>query len=338
MIDSSTPSVSVVIPTYNGQRYLGAVLGALALQTLAPAQFEVVVVDNNSTVDLFAGRDVQVALRALKEHGVSLRCVRERQQGLTFARAAGVAAARAQIVCFLDDDNEPDAGYLAAGAHALADQSAGLLISRVYPVYEVPPSPAVLRREHLLAINYRLGDSPIRWPASCVICPALGAGLWIRKALFQEIQARFGAALLPDRVGTNLVSGGDIELGIGVGMLGFDRIYVPELVLKHHIPGWRVQAAYVSRLIVGIVRSEAALDAMYVARSLGVIRRIGQFLGRAAAGGVVALCRGDVCREYRFILAAAYGRLRGPIVPIDRSRQLSDAREHRAPGFAPADG
>jgi hypothetical protein len=185
----------------------------------------------------------------------------------------------------------------------------------VYPVYEAPPSPAVQRREHLLAINYPLGDAPIRWPASCIICPTLGAGLWVRKSIFEDLHTRFGAGLLPDRVGTQLVSGGDIEIGIGVGKLGFDRVYVPELILRHHIPAWRVDASYTSRLIVGIVRSEAALDAKYRARSCGMVRRLAQFLGRVVAGGVLALYRGDAQKEYRFILASAYGQLLGPILP-----------------------
>jgi glycosyltransferase involved in cell wall biosynthesis len=306
-----TPRASVVIPTYNGQRFLGVVLAALAQQTLSAEQYEVVVIDNNSTLDLFAGPGTQDALAALRARGVAFRCVPEPRQGLTFARVAGVRAARADVVCYLDDDNEPVPGYLVAGLNALADPRVGLLVSRVFPVYEEPPSPAARRRENLLALNYRLGEAAIRWPAG-VLCPSLGAGMWVRKAALEAVYARANGLTFHDRTGAELLSGGDIEIGIGVGGLGLDRLYVPELTIRHHIPAARVQPAYLRRLIRGIVRSEATLHAQYFRRRDRKVVRLVQLLGCAAVGWAVALCRGDAVREYQFMLTAAYSRFIGP--------------------------
>jgi glycosyltransferase involved in cell wall biosynthesis len=312
------PEISVIIPTFNGPRYLGVVLEALARQTLPPTRFEVVVVDNNSTVDLFTGPGTPEALAKFRAQGISCKCVRELQQGLTYARIRGVKAASAPVICFLDDDNEPVPEYLEVGLKALTDSTIGLLVSRVFPAYEVPPPPAVRRRQHLFAINFPLSSAPIRWPAAEIICPTLGAGLWIRKRVFESIQKQFAAGFLPDRIKDNLISGGDVELGIATGKLGYDRVYVPELVIRHHIPKERLQSKYMIRLIAGIVRSEVALDHKYRNRAKGFMRRVSRLIIATAFGWILALVRGDVLREYRFIVASALARYRGPIVQPDR--------------------
>lgn len=312
-MSSATPSISVVIPTYNGQRFLGLVLAALGRQSAEAESFEVVLIDNNSTVDLFAGAGTLNALAVLRDRGVEFRSVRETRQGLTFARAAGVRAARAPVVCFLDDDNEPVADYVRVGLDAFKDPQVGLLTLRVFPCYEKQPSPAVRRWEHLFALNYKLGEAPIRWAACCTICPALGAGLWVRKSAFEAIQQTLGEGVLPDRVASRLVSGGDIELGIGVGKIGYDRLYVPQLIIRHHIPAERVEPGYVVRIIDGIVRSEAALHRRYLGEGRKLLGCAAGLVARIALGWVVAAARGDFFREYRFLIATAISRLRGPI-------------------------
>jgi glycosyltransferase involved in cell wall biosynthesis len=315
---TATPEISVILPTFNGRRYLGVVLDALAHQTLPPTRFEVVVVDNNSTVDLFTGPGTPEVLAKFRDKGIAFKCVPELKQGLTYARIRGVKAASGPVVCFLDDDNEPVPEYLETGLKALADSTIGLLVSRVFPAYEVPPPPAVRRRQHLFAINFPYSSAPIRWSATEIICPTLGAGLWIRKNVFDSIQNRFAAGFLPDRIKDNLISGGDIELGIAAGKLGYDRVYVPELVIRHHIPKERLQSKYMIRLITGIVRSEAALHYKYQNRAIGFIKRMSRLIIATAFGWVPALVRGDVLREYRFIVANAMARYRGPIVQPDR--------------------
>ena len=69
--------------------------------------------------------------------------------------------------------------------------------------------------------------------------------------------------LLSDRVGTQTMCGGDIELGLLVGKAGYDRVYDPKLRLHHYIPESRLQTRYFCRLITGIVRSELTLQRKY---------------------------------------------------------------------------
>jgi len=93
----ATPSISVVIPTYNRVERWPAVLRALLSQTLAFDDFEVVVVSDGSTDgtdDLLESVDTPFDL------------VFERQDnaGPAAARNRGVELARSPIILFLDDD------------------------------------------------------------------------------------------------------------------------------------------------------------------------------------------------------------------------------------------
>ena len=147
---------------------------------------------------------------------------------------------------------------------ALADSTVGMLVSRISPQYEIEPTAAIRRREALFAVNERLGTTLIRWAPDFYPCPTLGAGLWIRKALLEQILTDFGSEHLPGRVLGHLACGEDIELGIATARLGYQRVYVPDLEIRHQIPASRFEPNYVVRLIKGILRSQISLDHKYM--------------------------------------------------------------------------
>jgi glycosyltransferase involved in cell wall biosynthesis len=89
------PAVSVVVPCYNGGGFLPQLLGSLARQTFR--DFEIVIVDDGST-----DAATRVALDALDP---SIRVIRQPNKGLSAARNAGIAAARADLVLTLDCDD-----------------------------------------------------------------------------------------------------------------------------------------------------------------------------------------------------------------------------------------
>src|SRR3954449_9930351 len=107
---------AVVIPSYNGARWLPGVLESVAAQTLAPA--EVLVVDDGST-------DGSAELAAGYE-GVRVLAL-ERKGGFARAANAGLAAVSAEAVALVNTDVvlAPDwleraVGALAPGAAAVA--------------------------------------------------------------------------------------------------------------------------------------------------------------------------------------------------------------------------
>jgi len=92
----SAPRVSVVIPAYNREAFVGDAIESILKQSFA--DFELLVIDDGSTDRT---RDVAAAFR---DPRVRLLC-HDRNQGLPKTRNAGVDAARGEYFAFLDSDD-----------------------------------------------------------------------------------------------------------------------------------------------------------------------------------------------------------------------------------------
>jgi len=108
---STTPTVSVVVPTFQRRASLARLLDALASQT-RDADFEVVVVDDGSR------DDTRAWLRGYRAP-YPLRVLQQANGGPATARNRGVNDARGDVIVFLDDDvvPAPDAVSVHAAAH-----------------------------------------------------------------------------------------------------------------------------------------------------------------------------------------------------------------------------
>jgi glycosyltransferase involved in cell wall biosynthesis len=96
-VPADDPYISVVIPTYNRAEFIDAALDSVYAQEDAPWPIEIVVVDDGSDDDT---RDV------LQRHLHRIRYHRIDHSGLpAVARNVGVAAARGELVAFLDSDD-----------------------------------------------------------------------------------------------------------------------------------------------------------------------------------------------------------------------------------------
>jgi hypothetical protein len=108
--EQPSPRVSVLVTTHRGARHLRGCLDSLASQTLAPEQFEIVVVSNglaNSTPELVhAFRASHPALR--------VRLLELRETGAGRARNIGLASVRGAYVTFVDDDDRVTPAFLEA--------------------------------------------------------------------------------------------------------------------------------------------------------------------------------------------------------------------------------
>ncbi|NVJ26257.1 glycosyltransferase family 2 protein [Myxococcus sp. AM011] len=319
----SSAGVTLVIPTYNGARRVEAPLRALLEQTAESDHFEVVVVDNNSQDDTARVVEESLVVEGLRRRGVDVRVVHEARQGLLFARLCGIQSARREVICFLDDDNVPEPNFVTDGLALFEDLSVGAVVSRIYPRYETPPPPSISRREHLLAINHRMGDDLIDFGAGATLAPTIGAGLWLRReAVLESVPWRTPEQLMPDRLGNQLLSGGDIELGFLLGKAGHRRLYSPVLKVWHLIPPSRFETRYFLRLIVGVVRSEKTLEARHLGRRTGALSRLkdcARLVGAGLASPALAL-RGDPVREILFVLASRWAQVRGPYPHLHETR------------------
>jgi glycosyltransferase involved in cell wall biosynthesis len=97
------PAVSVIVPCFNGGRFLDALMASLALQTFR--DFEIIIVDDGSTE-----ADTLRKLAALEDRA---RVIHQDNRGLAGARNSGIRAARADVVFPLDCDDSIEPPFLA---------------------------------------------------------------------------------------------------------------------------------------------------------------------------------------------------------------------------------
>ena len=245
-----TVGIDVVVCTYDNAASLERVLGALARQTPpADVDWEVLVVDNNC-----ADATPELLARLQAEHALPLRVVRESEQGLTPARRRGVTETRREWIAFVDDDCLVADDWIARAAEVAREHpAAGAIGGLVALEWEREP-PAHVRGRGWAYAHQDHGAEPVT-----VGCLA-GAGMVIRRAALEQ-SGWTERQLLADRVGTRLVSGGDVEIALRVGA-AHELWYDPRLRLRHLIPARRTAYDYVSRLTYGLGTSKLLGDSM----------------------------------------------------------------------------
>lgn len=223
-------TVSIVLSTFNRADLLGPAIDRLMGQCAASPPYELIVVDNNSTDETRAVVD-----RRLPSHGARLQYVLEPQQGLSHARNAGIAAARADIVAFTDDDVRVADDWVKVISETFdCHPDVDCLGGRTLPVWPSTP-PGWLTRLHwvgpLALQDY--GDEPFVVDAQKVLCLA-GANLAFRKVVF----ARIGL-FSPDFPRSE-----DTELMLRLWLSGAQALYVPAMTVYAAVQSNRLGKAY----------------------------------------------------------------------------------------------
>lgn len=115
--------ITVILPTFDRPASLVRCVQRLCSQSLSHDRFEIVVVDDGSRLP---AEDVLVDI--LKKTDVSLRVIRQANQGPAMARNRGASEAVGQYLAFTDDDCLPDRWWLEELLIA-ADQHPGALLA-----------------------------------------------------------------------------------------------------------------------------------------------------------------------------------------------------------------
>ena len=239
--------ISVIICTYNPRMdYLERTLQGLARQTIPSEEWELLIVDNNSSEPLQDRIDLSQFPKA--------RIVCEKKQGLTPARIRGFEESKGELLVYVDDDNVLNSDYLERGV-ALAEEFSflGAIGGSTLGVYERAPS--IYAEKYMNYVGVRQVEA-VRWSNSTsdgAHCP-IGAGMFVRRSVvdaWAERTKNDPLRLSMDRSGDLLTGSGDtdmaytaIDLGMGIGVF-------PELELQHLISAGRVDHEYLFRLAEG---------------------------------------------------------------------------------------
>lgn len=247
--------LSLIIPTHNRAERLIAALESVVRQDLPAADWECVVVSNNSTDDTVA----RFGDFAARYPGLNLRLVTEDGPGVSYARNRGIAEASAPLLVFIDDDERINQGFLRAyadffNAHPYAVVAGGRIIAEY-----VTGRPAWLSKytEMPIANPMDFGDAVRPFPAGRV--PGGGNMAFRRSAAVRY--GGFDPSL--GRVGGMLIGGEENDFFERLMRGGETCWYVPGAVMWHIIPPEKLTESYFRRLCYNVGVSQRLRAGMY---------------------------------------------------------------------------
>ncbi|MEN8130163.1 MAG: glycosyltransferase [Pseudomonadota bacterium] len=175
-------SFSLALCTYNRSSLLREALNSLALCLSPVSDWELLLIDNNSSDDT---RVVAEFFQGL----LPLRYIFEPNQGLSFARNRALRECRSDVLLFTDDDLRFDREWLVSYERAFsAEQESGWFGGRVLPLWKDEP-PSWLRDESMpliagLLVRYDLGGQDRHYQH---VDPApFGASFALRRQAFEK--------------------------------------------------------------------------------------------------------------------------------------------------------
>jgi GT2 family glycosyltransferase len=210
--------VAVVIPNWNGERFLTLCLGSLRKQAFR--DFETVLVDNGSTdgsVPFLEKNFPEVRVVALGSN-----------RGIAAAFNVGIGASEAEYVVLRYNDTEQDPGWLEALVRAADDHpEAGLLASKLVDFHDRRVLDGAGDALRLSGLPYRLGHGERdrgQFDGPGYVFGACAAAALYRRGMLEEIGPF-------DEDFVSYCEDGD--LSFRAQLAGYRCLYVPDAVVYH---------------------------------------------------------------------------------------------------------
>jgi glycosyltransferase involved in cell wall biosynthesis len=200
------PRVSVIIPVFNNEKDLSICLGAILNQSIPQEDYEVIVIDNNST-----DNTVQV----IKKHPVIFGS--EEKQSSYAARNKGISLAKSEYLIFTDADCRPVEDWLKGYLDCLSKTGAKLIAGGIELTMKDPDN-VWMMYDKLNHLNQKLLVRTKKFAAT--------ANLMVCKEVFDSV----------GEFDPSLISGGDSEFGQRATKK-FEMVYCPMAKIYHPARG-----------------------------------------------------------------------------------------------------
>jgi len=199
----NNPFVSVIIPAHNDQNRLKLCLEAINLQSYPSKNYEIIVIDNNSTENIE---------KIAKDSSDKIKILKESKPYSYAARNKGIANAKGEIIAFTDSDCIPGREWIEKGVLTMIENSADLVggkiefyFSNKQTLSEVYDSLFFLNSENAVKKG---------------LCQT--ANLFVRKKIFLKL------GYFPE-----VVSGGDSQWTKNATDQGYRLTYSSKAIVKH---------------------------------------------------------------------------------------------------------
>lgn len=223
--------------TYNRADRLDKLIAAMRAQH-CPVPFEILAINNNSS-----DNTVHELTRLAALPGPPLRWVTESVQGIVSARNRGIAEAMdSRILVYIDDDEIPLPGLIAAAADAILNEGAQCVGGRVEMDFTTIARPRWLEDDllgFLAAVDHGAESFWIKSHST----PIWTANVAYDMQIFRDDPAlRFDKRY--DRIGNVAGGGSDAIMFRSLVDRGMRIRYRPDMAVLHSVESWRLHRRY----------------------------------------------------------------------------------------------
>jgi glycosyltransferase involved in cell wall biosynthesis len=239
--------ISIIICTYNREKYIYNILQSLAQNDLSSDLFEIVLINNNCTDQT---KEKCIAFQKEYPH-INFRYFIETKQGLSYARNRGIREAKGDLLIYVDDDALVNKEFLSSYFELFNKEpnvwAAG---GPIIPIYETEPPKwmSFFTQEMITGYLYqgeKIGKFKRRYPG--------GGNAAYRKEVFDKTGC-FNVEL--GRKKDNLAGAEEKDIFDKMNTLGMKFLYHPKAILYHIIPEIKTTNHYFNRLSLSIGHSE----------------------------------------------------------------------------------
>lgn len=240
--------LSVVVCTYNREKYIYNLLKSIAENDFSKKLYEIVVVNNNSSDNT----EAECQRFRTNFPDVDFQYIEEKNQGLSFARNRGIMHTNGDVLIYVDDDALVNREYLQT-YYDFFEQNPSVEAAggAILPQYETqePEWMTLYTKQLLTAYLYKGNEIK---PFGKREFPGGGNAAY-RRQVFDEI-GFFNTNL--GRKGTSLASAEEKDVFDRMRKRKMQIFYLPKAVLYHIIPQRKLEKEYFNQLTYEIGKSE----------------------------------------------------------------------------------
>jgi glycosyltransferase involved in cell wall biosynthesis len=233
--------LSVIICTYNRDKFIATALNSLKNQTFAKEKYEIIIVNNNST-----DNTETICKQFQKDNDdLNITYVIEQNHGLSFARNKGIEVSDAPLIAYIDDDaiaRNDFVEILLKSFKTFPDY--GAIGGKVIPIYPTGQEPIWMSR-YLWGIVSKVDYGDKTKPFSKKF--PVGCNMAFRKELFKT----YGG------FNTDLVYRGDDKyVFYKLKRYNIKILYVPDVFVFHYIDTYRIEPKFIDKISKSVGASE----------------------------------------------------------------------------------